>query len=131
MGPQLGQATVLCAFLWFSVAALSRSSREAEAGARLASRGSGWCVLLLAASGGGLVVVVVTVFPHDVFKVPAALADEGLVISTGPRSRGSPPYSLQLGARCRGSSVSDGLRRRLWRHVLSAAVRASVVSSCT
>ncbi|MQM10026.1 hypothetical protein Taro_042918 [Colocasia esculenta] len=31
-----------------------------EARARLASRGSGWCVLLLAASGGGLVAVVVT-----------------------------------------------------------------------
>ncbi|MQL96445.1 hypothetical protein Taro_029119, partial [Colocasia esculenta] len=39
---------------------------EAEAGARLASKGSGLCVLLLAASGGGFIVVVVTVFPHDV-----------------------------------------------------------------
>ncbi|MQM13843.1 hypothetical protein Taro_046771 [Colocasia esculenta] len=63
--------------------------------------------------------------------VSAALADEGLVIPTGPCSRGSPPYFLQLGARRRGSSVSDGLRRRLWRRVLSAAVRASVVSSCS
>ncbi|MQL82046.1 hypothetical protein Taro_014514 [Colocasia esculenta] len=36
-----------------------------EVGARMASRGSGWCVLLLAASGGGLVAVVVTTFPHD------------------------------------------------------------------
>ncbi|MQM18330.1 hypothetical protein Taro_051319 [Colocasia esculenta] len=29
-----------------------------------------------------------------------------------------PPYFLQLGARRRGSSVSDGLRRRLWRLVV-------------
>ncbi|MQM15629.1 hypothetical protein Taro_048578 [Colocasia esculenta] len=48
----------------------------------------------------------------------AALAGEGLVIPTGPCSRGSPPYFLQLGARRRGSSVSDGLRRRLWRRVV-------------
>ncbi|MQM08399.1 hypothetical protein Taro_041254 [Colocasia esculenta] len=59
-----------------------------------------------------------------VLGVPTALAGEGLVIPTGPCSRGSPPYSLRLGARHRGSSVSDGLRRRLWRRVLSAAVRA-------
>ncbi|MQM10584.1 hypothetical protein Taro_043476 [Colocasia esculenta] len=63
--------------------------------------------------------------------VPAALASEGLIIPTGPCSRGSPPFFLQLGACHHGSSVSDGLRRRLWRRVLSAAVRASVVSSCT
>ncbi|MQM10866.1 hypothetical protein Taro_043764 [Colocasia esculenta] len=43
-------------------------TRKVEVGARLARRGSGWCVLLLAASGGGFVVVVVTVFPHDVSK---------------------------------------------------------------
>ncbi|MQL99972.1 hypothetical protein Taro_032701, partial [Colocasia esculenta] len=55
-----------------------------------------------------------------VFGVPAALAGEGLVIPTRPCSRGSPPYFLQLGARRRGSSVSDGLRRRQWRRVLSA-----------
>ncbi|MQL96856.1 hypothetical protein Taro_029540 [Colocasia esculenta] len=73
--------------------------------------------------------VAVLVFP--IFGVPAALAGEGLVIPIGPCSRGSPPYFLQLGARCRGSSVSDGLRRRLWRRVLSVVVRASVVSSCT
>ncbi|MQL90245.1 hypothetical protein Taro_022842 [Colocasia esculenta] len=30
----------------------------------------------------------------------------------------TPPYFLQLGARRRGSSVSDGLRRRLWRRVV-------------
>ncbi|MQL68675.1 hypothetical protein Taro_000950 [Colocasia esculenta] len=29
-----------------------------------------------------------------------------------------PPYFLQLGARRRGSSVSDGLRRRLWHRVV-------------
>ncbi|MQL83274.1 hypothetical protein Taro_015756 [Colocasia esculenta] len=51
-------------------------------------------------------------------RVPTALADEGLVIPTGPYSRGSPPYFLQVGARCRGSSVSDGLQRRLWRRVV-------------
>ncbi|MQL88054.1 hypothetical protein Taro_020609, partial [Colocasia esculenta] len=43
---------------------------------------------------------------------------EGLVIPTGPCSRGSPPYFLQLGALCHRSSVSDGLQRRLWRHVV-------------
>ncbi|MQM05981.1 hypothetical protein Taro_038806 [Colocasia esculenta] len=51
-------------------------------------------------------------------RFPATLAGEGLVIPTGPCSRGSPPYFLQLGARRRGSSVSDGLRRRLWRRVV-------------
>ncbi|MQL82460.1 hypothetical protein Taro_014935 [Colocasia esculenta] len=62
---------------------------------------------------------------------PAALAGEGLVIPTGPCSRGSPPYFFQLGARHCGSLVSNGLQRRLWLRVLSAAVRASVVSSCS
>ncbi|MQL99635.1 hypothetical protein Taro_032360 [Colocasia esculenta] len=33
-------------------------------------------------------------------------------------SRAHPPYFLQLGARRRGSSVSDGLRRQLWRRVV-------------
>ncbi|MQM16619.1 hypothetical protein Taro_049577, partial [Colocasia esculenta] len=47
-----------CGVLWrLCLALLGRL----EAGARLASRGSGWCVLLLAASGGGLVAVVVTI----------------------------------------------------------------------
>ncbi|MQM19295.1 hypothetical protein Taro_052296, partial [Colocasia esculenta] len=77
----------------------------------------------------GSSVCATTSFP--IFGVPTALAGEGLVIPTGPCSRGSPPYFLQLGARCRGSSVSDGLQRRLWRRVLSAAVRVSVVSSCS
>ncbi|MQL86151.1 hypothetical protein Taro_018672, partial [Colocasia esculenta] len=58
---------------------------------------------------------------------PTALAGEGLVIPTGPCSRGSPPYFVQLGARRRESSVSDGLQRRLWCRGLSAAVRASIV----
>ncbi|MQL79700.1 hypothetical protein Taro_012140 [Colocasia esculenta] len=49
---------------------------------------------------------------------PTALAGEGLVIPTGPCSRGSPPYFLQLEARRRGSSVSDRLRRRLWCRVV-------------
>ncbi|MQL71350.1 hypothetical protein Taro_003670, partial [Colocasia esculenta] len=52
-------------------------------------------------------------------SLPAALVGEGLVIPTGPCSRGSPPYFLQLGARRRGSSVSDGLRWRLWGRVVS------------
>ncbi|MQL94718.1 hypothetical protein Taro_027374 [Colocasia esculenta] len=60
----------------------------------------------------------VAVLAFHVFGVPAALVGEGLVIPTGPCSRGSPPYFLQLGARRRGSSVSDGLRRRLWRRVV-------------
>ncbi|MQL71303.1 hypothetical protein Taro_003645 [Colocasia esculenta] len=60
--------------------------------------------------------------------VPAAPAGEGLVIPTGPCSRGSPPYFLQLGARRRGSSVSDGLRGGGCGAVLlSAAARASVL----
>ncbi|MQL75477.1 hypothetical protein Taro_007846 [Colocasia esculenta] len=50
------------------MAALSRSSAEAEAGGRLASGGRGRHVPLLAASGGGLVAIVVTKFPHDVSK---------------------------------------------------------------
>ncbi|MQM13439.1 hypothetical protein Taro_046362, partial [Colocasia esculenta] len=66
-----------------------------------------------------------------VFGVPAALDGEGLLIPTGPYSRGSPPYFFQLGARRRESSVSDGLQRRLWCRVLSATMRASVVSSCS
>ncbi|MQM21134.1 hypothetical protein Taro_054168 [Colocasia esculenta] len=40
--------------------------------------------------------------------VPAALASKGLVIPTEPCSRGSPPYSLQVGTRCRRSSLPDG-----------------------
>ncbi|MQM14084.1 hypothetical protein Taro_047014 [Colocasia esculenta] len=54
-------------------------------------------------------------------RVPAALAGEGLVIPTGPCLRDSPSYFIQLGARRRGSSVSDGLRRQ--------AVAPCVVSS--
>ncbi|MQL99628.1 hypothetical protein Taro_032353 [Colocasia esculenta] len=41
------------------------------------------------------------------------------------------PYFFQLGAHHRGSSVSDELQRWLWRCVLSATARASVVSSCS
>ncbi|MQM14209.1 hypothetical protein Taro_047138 [Colocasia esculenta] len=41
-------------------------------------------------------------------RVPTALAGEGLVIPTKPCSRGSPPYSLQVGTRCRRSSLSNG-----------------------
>ncbi|MQM13227.1 hypothetical protein Taro_046154 [Colocasia esculenta] len=43
-----------------------------------------------------------------VVGVPAALAGKGLVIPTEPCLRGSPPYSLQVGTRCRRSSLSDG-----------------------
>ncbi|MQM18069.1 hypothetical protein Taro_051054, partial [Colocasia esculenta] len=39
--------------------------------------------------------------------VPAALAGKGLVIPTEPCSRGSPPYSLQVGTHCRRSSSPD------------------------
>ncbi|MQL68624.1 hypothetical protein Taro_000901, partial [Colocasia esculenta] len=65
---------------------------------------------------GQLVLLVISKFLGRflIFGVPAALAGEGLVIPTGPCLRGSPPLLLQLGARRRGSSVSDGLQRRLW-----------------
>ncbi|MQM14994.1 hypothetical protein Taro_047928 [Colocasia esculenta] len=118
VGPQLGQAAVLRVFgvLWrFSITLPRRDESQ------LASRACGLRVPLLAASGGGLVAVVVTTLPHDISKVPAALAGEGLVNRTGPCSRGSPPYFLQLGARRRGSSVSDGFAE--------AAVASCVVSS--
>ncbi|MQM05999.1 hypothetical protein Taro_038818 [Colocasia esculenta] len=61
-----------------------------------------------------------------IFGVPTALAGEGLVIPTGPSSRGSPPYFLQLGARRRESSVSDGLRRWL----VAPCVVSSSESEC-
>ncbi|MQM01875.1 hypothetical protein Taro_034634 [Colocasia esculenta] len=62
------------------------------------------------------------------WPVPTALAGEGLVIPIRPCSRGSPPYFLQLGARHRGSPVSDGLRRRLWCRVV---VSSSESEHCT
>ncbi|MQL96829.1 hypothetical protein Taro_029514 [Colocasia esculenta] len=40
--------------------------------------------------------------------VPTTLAGKVLVIPSEPCSRGSPPYSLQVGTRCRKSSLSDG-----------------------
>ncbi|MQL91224.1 hypothetical protein Taro_023830 [Colocasia esculenta] len=60
----------------------------------------------------------VFILTRRALRVPAALAGEGLVIPTRPCSRGSPLNFLQLGARHRGCSVSDGLRRRLWRRVV-------------
>ncbi|MQL93877.1 hypothetical protein Taro_026515 [Colocasia esculenta] len=63
--------------------------------------------------------------------VPAALAGEGLVIPTRPCLRGSPPYFLQLGARCCGSSASDGLRRRLWRRVVVSSSESECCGSTT
>ncbi|MQL99337.1 hypothetical protein Taro_032063 [Colocasia esculenta] len=122
--PQLGQAAVVHAFLWCSVAALSRSSREAETGARLASRGRGWRVPLLAASGDGLVAVVV-MFP--IFEVPAALAGQGLVIPTGPSSRSSPP----LLSSARGSSSRElGVRQDAEAAVAPCVVRNSESECC-
>ncbi|MQL84208.1 hypothetical protein Taro_016718 [Colocasia esculenta] len=47
-----------------------------------------------------------------------------------PDSVGSPPYFLQLGARRRGSSVSDGLRRRLWRRVVVSSSESERCCSC-
>ncbi|MQM08395.1 hypothetical protein Taro_041252 [Colocasia esculenta] len=222
------------------MAALSRSSGEAEVGARLASRGRGRHVPLLAARGSDLVAVVVTTFP-SVIRCPCLHSGCSLAVSSfrghywsglvwtrafgvsalviyrfrslvlgcqsmvapacvvsrprsvsgvrgdsacgpstlwrcaegcfhlvpnsvgfcesrvyvttlvggrdialsccsGRRGTGNPywalfarltPYFLQLGARHRGSSMPDGLRWQLWRRVLLAAVRVSVVSSCT
>ncbi|MQM23686.1 hypothetical protein Taro_056753 [Colocasia esculenta] len=64
VGPQLGQAAVMHAFVCLRGGSVSLFC-GGEAGARLVSRGRGRRVPLLAASGGGLVAVVVTVFPHD------------------------------------------------------------------
>ncbi|MQL83495.1 hypothetical protein Taro_015990 [Colocasia esculenta] len=47
-------------------------------------------------------------FASTFVGVPAALAGKGLVIPTEPCSRSSPPYSLQVGTRCRRNSLSDG-----------------------
>ncbi|MQL76671.1 hypothetical protein Taro_009057 [Colocasia esculenta] len=50
---------------------------------------------------------------------PACVASRpGGVSRVRGGSAGSLPYFLQLGARRRGSSVSDGLRRRLWLRVV-------------
>ncbi|MQL84510.1 hypothetical protein Taro_017025 [Colocasia esculenta] len=169
MGPQLGQAAVLCA-LCVSVAALSHPSAGAEAGARLVSRACGLRVPLLAASGGGLVAIVVTTFSSRRFHVflvartcmmviarlclvsagviglalgrPVLLVVPASVFSQfrGPVLGCQPMMALAcvlstasalcptmlvsflllwpLGARRRRSSVSDGLRRRLWRRVV-------------
>ncbi|MQL68611.1 hypothetical protein Taro_000896, partial [Colocasia esculenta] len=62
VGPQLGQAAVLHAFVCFCGGS-DLLFCGGEAGARLASREHGRHVPLLAASGSGLVVVVVTTFP--------------------------------------------------------------------
>ncbi|MQL93538.1 hypothetical protein Taro_026182 [Colocasia esculenta] len=66
--------------------------------------------------------LVVWSFGFSCFGVPAALAGEGLVIPTGPCSRGSPPPLLPL---ARGSSSWElGVG---W--VAEAAVAPCVVSS--
>ncbi|MQM23056.1 hypothetical protein Taro_056117, partial [Colocasia esculenta] len=67
VGPQLGQAAVLRAFVCFCGGSASLF-RGGEAGARLASRGRGRHVPLLDASSGGWVSVVVMKFPHDASK---------------------------------------------------------------
>ncbi|MQM18383.1 hypothetical protein Taro_051372, partial [Colocasia esculenta] len=130
-----------------------------ETGARLVSRACGLWVPLLAASGGGLVAVVVTAFSHDTrasggfcsvssrfrslvlgcqsVMAPACVASRPCGMSTvrggsacGPSTLWRSEVAVVEPVRD-WSSVSDGLRRRLWRRVLSAAVRASVVSSCS
>ncbi|MQL93061.1 hypothetical protein Taro_025696 [Colocasia esculenta] len=50
--------------------------------------------------------------------VPTALAGKGLAIPTEPCLRGSPPYSLQVGTRCRRSSLSNGRGGSLLRCAL-------------
>ncbi|MQL91653.1 hypothetical protein Taro_024268 [Colocasia esculenta] len=129
---------------------LSCLGRDAEvieavlfpARARLATRGSGWCVLLLAAGSGSLVAVVVTTFPHDVSKYYSSVVlffgaslwwhrrmwlpdlavcqGSGVVLFVGPRPcRG-------LGWPClRGSSS----RELCVRQVAEAAVAPCIVSS--
>ncbi|MQM17081.1 hypothetical protein Taro_050048, partial [Colocasia esculenta] len=99
--PQLGQASVMRSFLWCSVAALSRSSGEVRGRSQLASR--------------------------EGVAVPAALAGEGLVIPTGPCSRGSLPL-LSL---ARGSSSQElGVGRFAETTVASCAVSSSESECC-
>ncbi|MQL77422.1 hypothetical protein Taro_009824, partial [Colocasia esculenta] len=50
---------------------------------------------------------------------PSGVSRRGVVLT---------PYFLQLGARRRGSSVSDGLRRRLWRRVVVSSSGTSAVA---
>ncbi|MQL77417.1 hypothetical protein Taro_009828 [Colocasia esculenta] len=49
-----------------------------------------------------------TRFASTFVGVPAALTGKGLVIPTEPCSRGSLPYSLQVGTPCGRSSLPDG-----------------------
>ncbi|MQL96217.1 hypothetical protein Taro_028892 [Colocasia esculenta] len=76
VGPQLGQVAV--------------------AEARLASRGSGWCVLLLATSGGGLVAVVVTipVLGCQFVVAPVCVASRPRCVSEGWGGSACGPSTL-------------------------------------
>ncbi|MQM09130.1 hypothetical protein Taro_041995, partial [Colocasia esculenta] len=127
MGPQLGQAAMLRAFVCFCGSSVSLF-HGGEAGARLASIGRGRRVPLLAASGGGLVAIVVAMF-SSVICCPSLHGGYSLVVPTFPWASLAldlveahpPPYFLQLGAPRHGSLVSDGFAK--------AAVAPCVVSS--
>ncbi|MQM01437.1 hypothetical protein Taro_034195 [Colocasia esculenta] len=62
----------------------------------------------------------VPMFCFRFIGVPAALASKGLVIPTEPCSRGSPPYSLQVGTRYHRGSLPDDRGGGLLRRALPA-----------
>ncbi|MQM07841.1 hypothetical protein Taro_040688, partial [Colocasia esculenta] len=99
---------------------------QARAAAKLASRGSGWCVLLLAASGNGLVGVVVTVFPPNVSKVWGGSAyNDPLHTGTG-----NPYWALFARLTPLLPSARDSSSQELGvRWVAEAAVAPCVVRS--
>ncbi|MQL70696.1 hypothetical protein Taro_003012 [Colocasia esculenta] len=151
--PQLGQTTVLRELVCFCGGSVSPFA-GVEAGARLlhgecslavaSSRGRHWSGLVRTGASGNFhsmflqfcgsvpwclsVVAPVGVVPdlvcaeHCFRFVPDSIGFCG--------SRPHPPYVHQLGARRRWSSVSDGLRRRLWRRVVVSNIESERCCSC-
>ncbi|MQL72666.1 hypothetical protein Taro_005000 [Colocasia esculenta] len=147
MGPQLGQATVVCAFLWCSVAALALLGRlkSVVAPTCVASRphvvfgvqgGSAYGPSTLWRSEVAVLVVIRRshldipwsrrvrrgLLPLGAQLLSTALASEGLVIPTGTCSRGSLPLLLLA----RGSSSRElGVGRFAETAVVPCAVSSS------
>ncbi|MQM14639.1 hypothetical protein Taro_047574, partial [Colocasia esculenta] len=108
VGPQLGQAVVLRAFVCFRGGSIS-PFRGGEAGARLVSGGHGRRVPLLAASGGGLVAVIThasgvfrSVF--SLFRSPI-LGCQSVVAPACMDSRPCGVSGVQGGSACRPSTL--------------------------